>query len=76
VGDSGTEVAELVEGEAALLLSEPAAGRLRLGDGSGGGLRTSGRGLVLVDTVADRWATVPTQRGKRVWFGLLVRPVA
>lgn len=97
---------ELLEGEAALLLSELATnavkharspftvvvrydghylrievddasqGRPKLGGRDVGGLRTSGRGLVLVDTVAHRWGTVPTTRGKRVWFDLPVRPVA
>lgn len=28
----------------------------------------SGRGLLLVDTLASRWGTEPVGAGKRVWF--------
>lgn len=28
----------------------------------------SGRGLNIVDTVADRWGAMPSKRGKTVWF--------
>lgn len=28
----------------------------------------SGRGLNIVDTIADRWGAMPSQRGKTVWF--------
>jgi anti-sigma regulatory factor (Ser/Thr protein kinase) len=31
---------------------------------------TSGRGLVLVDTLATRWGTERARGGKRVWFEL------
>ena len=37
---------------------------------------TSGRGLALVDAMADRWGVEPdgpAQRGKRIWFELRVR---
>lgn len=30
----------------------------------------SGRGLAIVDAVADRWGIQPTSTGKRVWFEL------
>ncbi|WP_369212096.1 ATP-binding protein, partial [Streptomyces flavofungini] len=33
-----------------------------------------GRGLVLVDALADAWGTRPHSVGKTVWFTLLVRP--
>jgi two-component sensor histidine kinase len=32
----------------------------------------SGRGLVLVDALADRWGSDPLPTGKRVWFELSV----
>lgn len=30
----------------------------------------SGRGLLIVDSLASSWGTVPTRAGKRVWFEL------
>lgn len=30
----------------------------------------SGRGLNIVDTIADRWGAKPSRRGKTVWFEL------
>ncbi|GAA2280632.1 hypothetical protein GCM10010415_56640 [Streptomyces atrovirens] len=41
----------------------------------GGGLGESGRGLVIVDAVADRWGVTvrPGGRGKTVWFECLGR---
>ncbi|WP_447036343.1 PAS domain S-box protein [Streptomyces sp. DSM 118878] len=33
-----------------------------------------GRGLVLVDALADAWGTRPDPVGKTVWFTLLIRP--
>ncbi|MGW7434612.1 ATP-binding protein [Streptomyces sp. NPDC054849] len=30
----------------------------------------SGRGLLLVDSLAKSWGTVPTAEGKAVWFSL------
>jgi anti-sigma regulatory factor (Ser/Thr protein kinase) len=30
----------------------------------------SGRGLILVDTLADSWGVRPTDRGKTTWFTL------
>lgn len=29
-----------------------------------------GRGLNIVDTIADRWGAMPSRRGKTVWFEL------
>jgi anti-sigma regulatory factor (Ser/Thr protein kinase) len=29
---------------------------------------TSGRGLGIVDTLADRWGIIPTSDGKTIWF--------
>ena len=37
---------------------------------------TSGRGLFLVDTLADRWGVEPHQPGKSVWFELPLEPSA
>ena len=33
-----------------------------------------GRGLLLVDVLADRWGWQPTPNGKRVWFEMSVEP--
>jgi anti-sigma regulatory factor (Ser/Thr protein kinase) len=35
----------------------------------------NGRGLMLVDTLADAWGTRPTNTGKTVWFTLAPTPV-
>jgi anti-sigma regulatory factor (Ser/Thr protein kinase) len=37
---------------------------------------TRGRGLAIVDALADRWGTAPAPRGKVVWFELRERPRA
>lgn len=34
----------------------------------------SGRGLLLVQALADRWGTTPSRTGKAVWFELSLRP--
>jgi GAF domain-containing protein/anti-sigma regulatory factor (Ser/Thr protein kinase) len=34
----------------------------------------SGRGLLLVEALADRWGSTPVQGGKAVWFELAVQP--
>jgi two-component sensor histidine kinase len=34
---------------------------------------TSGRGLRIVDNLADRWGATPTDAGKTVWFELQIR---
>jgi GAF domain-containing protein/anti-sigma regulatory factor (Ser/Thr protein kinase) len=34
----------------------------------------SGRGLLLVEALADRWGSTPTQGGKAVWFELATQP--
>jgi anti-sigma regulatory factor (Ser/Thr protein kinase) len=34
---------------------------------------TSGRGLGIVDTLADRWGIIPTSDGKTIWFEIDVR---
>ena len=94
---------EMLEGDAALLLSELATNSvlharspftvivryngthltIEVGDGSQAqprlGLRDvrdapGGRGLLLIDTIAERWGMMPTTRGKRVWFELQVPP--
>jgi anti-sigma regulatory factor (Ser/Thr protein kinase) len=33
---------------------------------------TTGRGLLILDRLADRWGTTPLERGKRVWFERLI----
>jgi serine phosphatase RsbU (regulator of sigma subunit) len=33
-----------------------------------------GRGLYLVDQIAERWGSRPTEDGKAVWFEMLIRP--
>ena len=33
-----------------------------------------GRGLYLVDQLAARWGSRPTDEGKAVWFEMLIRP--
>lgn len=35
---------------------------------------TGGRGLILVEALADAWGTAPLPGGKRVWFELVVPP--
>lgn len=35
-----------------------------------------GRGLLLVEALADAWGTRPTASGKTVWFTLLLTPSA
>jgi anti-sigma regulatory factor (Ser/Thr protein kinase) len=94
---------EMLEGDAALLLSELATNailharspftvivrfdgsslRIEVGDGSRAEPRVrlhdtsdapGGRGLMLIDTVAERWGILPTAKGKRVWFELPVPP--
>ncbi|GAA1536889.1 hypothetical protein GCM10009730_52620 [Streptomyces albidochromogenes] len=43
--------------------------------GTGGdGLAETGRGLLLVEAVTDRWGTVPTPGGKTVWFECDAKP--
>lgn len=56
------EVTDLVNGK------EPAVGSHSL-------MRTSGRGLYLVDELSHRWG-VERGKGTRVWFELLREPVA
>ena len=34
----------------------------------------SGRGIALVEALADRWGADPLPSGKRVWFELSLRP--
>jgi anti-sigma regulatory factor (Ser/Thr protein kinase) len=34
--------------------------------------RTGGRGLYLLDDLADRWGTTPSSSGKTVWFEILI----
>ncbi|MBW3613725.1 MAG: SpoIIE family protein phosphatase [Actinobacteria bacterium] len=56
--------------------------RVEVGDGSRvlplpgnpGSEATSGRGLLLVDSLASAWGVVPTVHGKRVWFELPAAP--
>lgn len=36
----------------------------------------SGRGLLLVDSLAEAWGTLPTAEGKAVWFSLSLPPPA
>jgi hypothetical protein len=33
-----------------------------------------GRGLYLVDQLANRWGSRPTEEGKAVWFEMLIKP--
>ena len=35
-----------------------------------------GRGLYLVDQLADRWGSRPTEDGKAVWFQMPIRPAS
>lgn len=35
---------------------------------------TSGRGLTIIDAVADRWGAGPRGRGKTIWFELMIEP--
>jgi PAS domain S-box-containing protein len=35
-----------------------------------------GRGLYLVDQIAERWGSRPTEEGKAVWFEMLIRPAS
>ncbi|MEO7836853.1 MAG: SpoIIE family protein phosphatase [Acidimicrobiales bacterium] len=35
---------------------------------------TGGRGLILVEAMAENWGVTPTPHGKRVWFDLLAPP--
>ena len=35
----------------------------------------NGRGLMIIDILADEWGVVPLYRGKQVWFRLHVRDV-
>jgi anti-sigma regulatory factor (Ser/Thr protein kinase) len=35
---------------------------------------TSGRGLRIVDNLADHWGIIPSTHGKTVWFELQLRP--
>jgi anti-sigma regulatory factor (Ser/Thr protein kinase) len=35
---------------------------------------TSGRGLLIVDNLADKWGTFTSTHGKTVWFELQIRP--
>lgn len=37
---------------------------------------TGGRGLILVEAMAEAWGMTPTPDGKQVWFELLVPPLA
>lgn len=37
---------------------------------------TGGRGLILVQAMADAWGVTPMDHGKRVWFELVVSPEA
>ncbi len=37
---------------------------------------TGGRGLILVDAMAEAWGVTPVRHGKRVWFEVLVPPPA
>ncbi|PLS75642.1 MAG: hypothetical protein CYG61_06245 [Actinobacteria bacterium] len=37
---------------------------------------TGGRGLILVDVMAEAWGVTPMPRGKRVWFEVLAPPAA
>ena len=58
----------------------PAGVRVRVFDGGGDRLRRAardvppdsptGRGLLIVDNVADRWGVERTDAGKQVWFEL------
>jgi anti-sigma regulatory factor (Ser/Thr protein kinase) len=58
--------------------------RVEVGDGSPavptltepGADALGGRGVFLVDRLADRWGTQATADGKRVWFDLAVPPAA
>ena len=36
------------------------------------GLSESGRGMALIDNLADRWGTYPTEHGKLVWVAVLM----
>ncbi|MFJ9777156.1 ATP-binding protein [Kitasatospora sp. NPDC101157] len=42
----------------------------RLVTGPGDGQAVTGRGLLMVDALADRWGTTPTDSGKTVWASL------
>lgn len=61
-----------------LILRRPGGLRVEVSDGcpapprvareGGGELPEGGRGLLLVEAVADRWGTDPNSTGKAVWF--------
>ncbi|WP_239516275.1 MULTISPECIES: ATP-binding protein [unclassified Streptomyces] len=62
-----------------LILRQPDGLRVEVSDGcpapprvareaGGGELSESGRGMLLVEAVADRWGTDPKPTGKTVWF--------
>ncbi|MGW6707861.1 ATP-binding protein [Streptomyces sp. NPDC054956] len=62
-----------------LILRQPDGLRVEVSDGcpappraartdGGGELAEGGRGLLLVEAVADRWGTEPNATGKTVWF--------
>lgn len=38
------------------------------------GHRPGGRGVLLIDTLADRWGSEVDEQGKIVWFELMVPP--
>lgn len=40
----------------------------------GADLLTSGRGILLIDALAERWGTDPFRRGKQVWGELVCEP--
>jgi anti-sigma regulatory factor (Ser/Thr protein kinase) len=74
-------VVDHVGGEAVLTLELTAAeGRLRIGVLDGSSVppvvqelsqdRPRGRGLLMVQAIADRWGSEDHQGGKRVWFEL------
>ena len=60
-----------------VVTSTPATVRIGVRDGSrqlprqsGGDELNRGRGLLLVEALADRWGTAPEGHGKTVWFEL------
>ncbi|MFY4722853.1 hypothetical protein [Streptomyces sp. LaBMicrA B280] len=42
----------------------------------GDDLLTNGRGLVLIDALAERWGTDLHRRGKQVWAELVCEPTS
>ena len=81
VSELVSNVVDHVQGEASLTLELALAGdwlRISVSDGSAvrpvvrelSGDRPRGRGLLLVEAIADRWGVEDHQGGKRVWFEL------